>query len=145
MNASSFIGQLTSGVLVQHFGVSAVLTSSTFGGTVLLFSLIGLRTLASVVVIGILYGYSAGIFQALWAPVLVILSPDPSDLGTRMGISYAFMALGGLIGPPISGALLTKDFIWWRGAVFNGVMAAVGWSCLVAMQVILRRRGQACQ
>lgn len=101
MNASSFIGQLTSGVLVQHFGVSAVLTSSTFGGTVLLFALIGLRTLASVVVIGILYGYSAGIckpayhvhcsaysrspllsaVQALWAPVLVILSPDPSDLG----------------------------------------------------------------
>ncbi|KAG1738957.1 MFS general substrate transporter [Suillus lakei] len=122
MNTSSFVGQLTSGVLVEYFGVPAVLTVSTFAGTVLLFALIGLRTLASVVVIGILYGYSAGIFQALWAPVLAVLSPDPSDLGARMGISYAFM------GPPISGALLTGNYIWWRGAVFNGIMGAIGCS-----------------
>ncbi|OAX37105.1 MFS general substrate transporter [Rhizopogon vinicolor AM-OR11-026] len=149
MNASSFIGQLTSGVLVEHFGVPAVLTGSTFVGTVLLFALIGLRTLASVVAIGILYGYSAGIFQALWAPVLAVLSPDPSDLGTRMGISYAFMVVSGLLiqrvqlGPPISGALLTTDYIWWRGAIFNGIMAAIGCSCFIAMQVVLRRRGRA--
>jgi hypothetical protein len=98
MNTSSFVGQLTSGLLVEYFGVPGVMTFSTFAGTVLLFSLIGLRTLASVVVIGILYGYSAGIcksrtmahhtrsllfstVQALWAPVLAVLSPDPSDLG----------------------------------------------------------------
>lgn len=99
-----------------------------------------MRTLASVVVIGILFGYCAGIFQALWAPVLAVLSPDPSDLGTRMGISYAFMALGGLIGPPISGALLTGDYIWWRGAVFNGIMGAIGCSCFIAMQIVLKRR-----
>ncbi|KAG2093152.1 major facilitator superfamily domain-containing protein [Suillus discolor] len=140
MNTSSFVGQLTSGLLVECFGVPRVLTVSTSAGTVLLFSLIGLRTLASVVVIGILYGYSAGIFQALWAPILAVLSPDPSDLGARMGISYAFMALGGLIGPPISGALLTGDYIWWRGAVFNGIMAAIGCSCFIAMQIVLRHR-----
>ncbi|KAG1747936.1 MFS general substrate transporter [Suillus paluster] len=140
MNTSSFVGQLTSGVLVEYFGVPAVLTGSTFVGTVLLFALIGLRTIASVVTIGILYGYSAGIFQALWAPVLAVLSPDPSDLGARMGISYAFMAFGGLIGPPISGALLTGDYIWWRGAVFNGIMGAIGCSCFIAMQVVLRHR-----
>ncbi|OJA21116.1 hypothetical protein AZE42_11382 [Rhizopogon vesiculosus] len=110
---------------------------------ILLFAFIALRTLASVVAIGILYGYSAGIFQALWAPVLAVLSPDPSDLGTRMGISYAFMALGGLIGPPISGALLTADYIWWRGAIFNGIMAAIGCLCFIAMQVVLRHRGRA--
>ncbi|KAG1801738.1 MFS general substrate transporter [Suillus subaureus] len=114
MNTSSFVGQLTSGLLVEYFGVPGVMTVSTFAGT------------PSVVVIGVLYGYSAGIFQALWAPVLTVLSPDPSDLGARMGISYAFM---GLIGPPISGALLTGDYIWWRGAVFNGIMGAIGCSC----------------
>jgi len=61
MNASSFLGQLTSGFLVEYFGVPAVLTATTFSGAVLLFSLIGLRTLASVVVIGVLYGYSSGV------------------------------------------------------------------------------------
>lgn len=132
-------------MLVEYFGVPGVLTVSTFAGTVLLFSLIGLRTLASVVVIGILFGYCAGIFQALWAPVLAVLSPDPSDLGARMGISYAFMALGGLIGPPISGALLTGDYIWWRGAVFNGIMGAIGCFCFTAMQIVLKRRDHVSQ
>lgn len=63
------------------------------------------------------------------------------------------------LGPPISGALLTNDYIWWRGAVFNGVsvyrivsennaqplqiMAAVGCSCFIAMQMVLRRRSHA--
>lgn len=64
MNTSSFVGQLTSGLLAECFGVPGVLTVATFAGTVLLFSLIGLRTLASVVVIGILYGYSAGICKS---------------------------------------------------------------------------------
>jgi hypothetical protein len=66
MNTSSFVGQLTSGLLVEYFGVPGVMTVSTFAGTVLLFSLIGLRTLASVVVIGILYGYSAGICKSAY-------------------------------------------------------------------------------
>lgn len=89
MNASSFIGQLTSGVLVQRFGVSAVLTSATFGGTVLLFALIGLRTLASVVVIGILYGYSAGICKPAYHVRFFSLLPltasldSSSAMGTR--------------------------------------------------------------
>ena len=82
MNASSFIGQLTSGVLVEHFGVPAVLTGSTFVGTVLLFALIGLRTLASVVAIGILYGYSAGICKQAW-------SVNPTRLTTSLDSSSA--------------------------------------------------------
>lgn len=66
MNTSSFVGQLTSGLLVEYFGVPGVMTVATFSGTVLLFALIGLRTLASVVVIGILYGYSAGICESTY-------------------------------------------------------------------------------
>lgn len=56
-----------------------------------------------------------------------------------MGISYAFM------GPPISGALLTGDYIWWRGAVFNGIMGAIGCFCFTAMQIVLKRRDHVSQ
>ncbi|KAF8840409.1 MFS general substrate transporter [Paxillus ammoniavirescens] len=140
MNTSSFIGQLSSGLLVGYLGVPTVVLIATFCGTALLFGMIGVHTVGGVVAFGVLYGYFAGIFQALWAPVMALLTPDLSELGVRMGVACAAMAIGGLVGPPISGALLTDDYIWWRGALFNGITGAVGFSMFVVMRWLLVRR-----
>ncbi|KAH0836818.1 major facilitator superfamily domain-containing protein [Lanmaoa asiatica] len=138
MNTSSFIGQLSSTVLVGYFHVPTVIIMATFCCTVILFGMIGVHTVAGVVVFGVLYGYFAGIFLALWSPVMTLLSPDLSELGVRMGIACAAMVLG----PPISGALLTPAYIWWRGAVFNGIAAALGCIMFVIMRRILVRRSK---
>ncbi|KAF9224168.1 MFS general substrate transporter [Gyrodon lividus] len=140
MNASSFIGQLSSGLLIGYLGVPNVVLIATFCGTALLFGMIAVHTVGGVAAFGVLYGYFSGIFQALWAPVMVLLTPDLSELGVRMGVACAAMAIGGLIGPPISGALLTNDYIWWRGALFNGIAGALGFSMFLVMQRILIRR-----
>ncbi|KAK0435499.1 major facilitator superfamily domain-containing protein [Armillaria borealis] len=79
------------------------------------FGMIGLSSIASVVLIAIFYGFFAGSFVALTGPVLVLLSTDLSELGVRMGIAYFFS------GTPIGGALLTQRYIWWRPAVFSAV------------------------
>ncbi|KAG8221106.1 MFS general substrate transporter [Butyriboletus roseoflavus] len=142
MNASSFIGQLSSTVLVGYLRVPAVVTIATFCCSVILFGMIGVHTVTGVVVFGVLYGYFAGIFLALWTPVMTLLTPDLSELGVRMGIACAAMAIGGLVGPPISGALLTPAYIWWRGAVFNGIAAALGCLMFVIMRRILVRRSK---
>jgi hypothetical protein len=61
----------------------------------------------------------------------------------RMGVSFAFEGIGCFVGklnihfaifeldndylvltpagPPINGALLTSDYVWWRPALFSGV------------------------
>jgi hypothetical protein len=142
MNASSFIGQLSSTVLVGYLRVPTVMIIATFCCTVLLFGMIGVHTVTGVVVFGVLYGYFAGIFLALWTPVLALLSPDLSELGVRMGIACAVMAFGGLVGPPISGALLTPAYVWWRGAVFNGIVGVIGCTMFVFMRRILVRRSK---
>ncbi|KAG9313185.1 MFS general substrate transporter [Chiua virens] len=134
MNAASFIGQLSSTLLVGFFPVPTLTIIATFCCTVILFGMIGVSTVAGMVVFGILYGYFAGVFIALWSPLMTILTPDLSELGVRMGIICAVM------GPPISGALLTPAYIWWRGAVFNGVAGAVGCTMFIIMQYILVRR-----
>jgi len=143
MNASSFIGQLSSAVLVRYFRVPAVIIIATFCCSVILFGMIGVHTVTGVVVFGVLYGYFAGIFLALWTPVMALLTPDLSELGVRMGIACAAMAFGGLVGPPISGALLTPAYVWWRGAVFNGIAGAVGCTMFVVMRCILVGRSKA--
>ncbi|KAH7923706.1 MFS general substrate transporter [Leucogyrophana mollusca] len=140
MNTSSFVGQLTSGFLADYFGVASIVVLSTFGCSVLLFAMIGVRTLASVAIFGVIYGYFAGTFLALWAPMLEVLTPDLSEFGARMGIACAIMAFGGLIGTPISGALLGGNHMWWRAALFNGIIGSGGCLLFFAMRIVLHRR-----
>lgn len=61
MNAASFIGQLSATVLVGYLRVPTVIIIATLCCTVILFGMIGVHTVAGVVVFGVLYGYFAGI------------------------------------------------------------------------------------
>ncbi|KAH7910238.1 MFS general substrate transporter [Hygrophoropsis aurantiaca] len=131
MNTSSFIGQVSSGFLANWFGVANIIVLAVSACAVLLFGMIGVRTLASVAIFGVLYGFFAGTVLALWTPLIEALTPDMSEFGARMGIMCAFMAFGGLIGTPISGAILGDNYIWWRAALFNGVRTLKGYSDIV--------------
>ncbi|KAJ7077533.1 MFS general substrate transporter [Mycena belliarum] len=140
MNGSSFIGRLAPGFVAQQLGIINMVVAASAGGALFILCMIALRTVASVVVIGILYGLCAGVWVTLMAPLFTVLTDDLGELGLRMGVAFGFMGIGGLIGPPINGALLTGQFIWWRPATFSGVMAFVGAGLFSATLVIVRRR-----
>ncbi|KAJ7077540.1 major facilitator superfamily domain-containing protein [Mycena belliarum] len=140
MNAASFIGRLAPGFVAQQLGIINMVVAASACGAVLILCMIALRTFASVVVIGILYGLCAGVWVTLMAPLFAILTEDLGELGLRMGVAFGFMGIGGLVGPPINGALLTGRFIWWRPALFSGLMAFVGSGLFSATLVIVRRR-----
>ncbi|PCH38482.1 MFS general substrate transporter [Wolfiporia cocos MD-104 SS10] len=124
MNSASFVGRLSPGFFAHRVGIANMICFATFCCTAMIFAFIGLGSVASVVVIGIIFGYFAGVYIALMGPLMTVLTEDLSELGMRMGIAFAFSGIGSLIGTPISGALLTGDYIWWRPAVFSGVVAA---------------------
>lgn len=140
MNASSFMAQFTSGMLVKKVREDTLLIIAGTGCTGLLFSMAWIKTLPGFVAIGVLYGFFSGSALALWGPILALLTPDYSELGVRMGVASAIMALGGLIGSPISGVLLTSNYIWWRGAVFTGTMAFSGTIAFVLMKIQIMRK-----
>ena len=57
--------------------------------------------------------------MSITGPALATLSPDLALVGTHMGMSFAFAALGLLVGNPVAGALL--DSAGWVGpATFCG-------------------------
>ncbi|KAJ7626797.1 major facilitator superfamily domain-containing protein [Roridomyces roridus] len=140
MNASSFVGRLAPGPLANKLGVINIGTAASGGGAVLILCMIALKSLASVIVIAIIYGFFAGIFVTMMAPLMAVLTTDLGELGLRMGFGFFIVAFGGLIGPPIHGALLTSRFIWWRPALFSGIMAFAGFGFFVATAVAVRRR-----
>ncbi|KAF8126680.1 MFS general substrate transporter [Mycena galopus ATCC 62051] len=140
LNAASFVGRLSPGFFVHQLGVLNMATAAVGIGAVLILCMIALKSIASLVVIGVLYGYVAGIFVTLMAPLLAVLTDDLSELGLRMGVGFAVVGIGGLVGGPISGALLTSQFIWWRPALFAGLMAFGGFIFFFLTIFAVRRK-----
>ncbi|KAI0666568.1 MFS general substrate transporter [Trametes maxima] len=140
LNGCSFFGRLSPGFFANRLGVENITVVSTFVCGTLILGMIGLSSVGSVVAIGIIYGFFAGTYIAMLAPLLAHLTDNMSELGARMGIALAFSGIGTLIGTPIDGAILTDDYIWWRAAVFSGVMAFVGFGCFCVSIILLRRR-----
>ncbi|KAF7313055.1 MFS general substrate transporter [Mycena kentingensis (nom. inval.)] len=142
VNGASLIGRLSPTLFLPYlprFGMLYCIMGSVLGATIMIFSMLALRSVASVVIIGVLYGFFAGIYITLGAPLLAFLTDDMSELGLRMGISFAFVGVGGLIGPPIQGALLTPSYIWWRPALFSGLVAFIATAFFGLMILTVRR------
>ncbi|KAJ7844683.1 MFS general substrate transporter [Mycena leptocephala] len=140
MNSASVVGRLAPGFFVHRLGILNLIMGSMGCGAVFILSMIALRTVASVVVIGVLYGLCIGVYITLIPPLLAILTEDMGELGLRMGVTFALMGVGSLIGPPVNGALLTRTFVWWRPALFSGLMASVGFACFLVTFVDVRRQ-----
>ncbi|RDX47107.1 MFS general substrate transporter [Lentinus brumalis] len=142
LNACSFLGRVSPGFVANKVGTGNIIVVFTFICVATIFGLIGLSSVASVVVIAVIYGLASGVYITMLAPFLATLTDDFSELGARMGLAFFGCGVGSLIGTPISGALLTTDYIWWRPAVFSGIMAFAGWCCYVTSVILHRRREQ---
>ncbi|KAJ7659040.1 MFS general substrate transporter [Mycena polygramma] len=140
MNASSFVGRIVPGFLAHSLGVANMATASAGCGAVLVLGMIGLSNIASVVVLAILYGFCSGVFITVLAPLVTVLSDDLTELGLRMGLFFAVEGIGGLVGPPINGALLGPDFVWWRPALFSGISGLVAFGLFLAAVLTVRSK-----
>ncbi|KAG2120295.1 major facilitator superfamily domain-containing protein [Suillus cothurnatus] len=140
LNVSNCVARVMSGFIATFTGVPNLIIVATISGGVLILGMIGLSSLVSVVVLGVMYGYFAGLYIAMVAPLVATLTPDLSELGARMGICFFISGFGSLIGTPISGALLTSNYTWWIPAVFSGVVSVIGGMMYMIMRFIFVRK-----
>ncbi|KAF8809866.1 MFS general substrate transporter [Phlegmacium glaucopus] len=138
MNASSLAGRLSPGFLARFFGVVHMTVASVVCCGALILSMAAIGNVTSVVVIAVLYGYPAGIYIALEGPLIAFLTPDISELGARLGMAYILCAFGALIGPPIHGAVLSSNFVWWRPAIVSGISALIGGACFGSLFFLIK-------
>ncbi|KAJ6468940.1 MFS general substrate transporter [Mycena sanguinolenta] len=140
LNASAFVGRVTPGFFAHSLGIANMVAGSAGCGSVLILGMIGLSNVANTVVLAILYGFSSGVFITMLAPLVAVLTDDMTELGLRMGLFFAIEGLGTLVGPPINGALHGRDFVWWRPALFSGLMGLAGFAFFLATIVVVRRK-----
>ncbi|KAJ6529658.1 major facilitator superfamily domain-containing protein [Mycena capillaripes] len=134
LNASGFVGRLSSGLLGHQLGIFNMITAAAAVSSILILCVIALKSIASVVVIALIFGYSSSIFIALSAPLVAALTDDIGELGQSIP-SPTFS-----LGPPIHGALLTAQFKWWRPALFSGCMTFISFGLSIGMLIAIRRK-----
>jgi len=110
----------------------------------LTYALIGVKSLAGIVIITLLYGFFSGVFIALPPVCFVNLTTEKSKVGTRMGMGFAFLGFGVFAGGPGGGSvlgagntLLHSD--WVRLWVFGGTMAVASGVMIILLRLWLTK------
>ncbi|KAF5335242.1 hypothetical protein D9757_015215, partial [Collybiopsis confluens] len=124
LQAANFFGRIIPQLMLPYIGLFNLQLVCTTSSTALVFSMIAVTTVGGTIPFTILYGFFSGATISLVPPLFATFARNFGEVGVRMGLGIFLGGLGGLIGVPIDGALLTSHFVWWRPAVFSGVLLA---------------------
>ncbi|KXN84420.1 Riboflavin transporter MCH5 [Leucoagaricus sp. SymC.cos] len=142
MNGASVVGRIIPNLLVHHFGVFNVVIFCILTSSILVFCTLAVKDVAGTVIFSILFGFFSGSYAGMLAPMVSSLAETDKEIGARLGICFTFTGLGGLVGTPIAGALLSSKFMWWRPILFSGLCVLSGGLCFCLTRFFLvRRRG----
>jgi predicted MFS family arabinose efflux permease len=131
INASSVFGRIVPNFFADVIGPLNISAPFCCVCGIVAFCWTSLSSIGQSIVFCIFYGFFSGTFVSIIGPAIASLCLDPSLIGTHMGMSLAFAALGLLIGNPIAGVLLDK-YGWIGPAMFCGASNVLA-ACFVVM------------
>ncbi|KAJ5811776.1 MFS general substrate transporter [Penicillium riverlandense] len=136
ITTGSVLGRIVPNIFANKVGPFNIVFVCTMICGALMFALIDLSNMAGVVVVALLYGFFSGAFVSLPPTCFVRLSPNRALIGTRMGMGYAAMTVGNLIGTPVAGTIL-QDHGFNAMWVFGGIMSVAGGLAMMMSRNIL--------
>jgi predicted MFS family arabinose efflux permease len=137
INSASVFGRIMPNFLADRSGPLNIIIPCALLSGVLILCLIAVKNVAGIIVICVLFGFFSGTFVSLPPTIIVHMSPNRGLIGTRMGMCFAFVSIGVLIGTPIAGAILdTAGFtsVW----IFGGVLTLIGGSVMFASRIAFK-------
>ncbi|KAJ7578696.1 hypothetical protein C8J56DRAFT_1170430 [Mycena floridula] len=141
-------GRLIPNIIVGRTGVFGLLILCA-----LIFAWVALTNLAGIMSMAILYGFFARAVISLLGPMIAYLttlqifrklgmspriasfSNSLSINSARFGVAIGIGACGALVGPPISGALLSSDLNWLHPVLFSGTCCVASAATLTLAKV----------
>nr|POE51626.1 aspyridones efflux protein apdf [Quercus suber] len=139
LNAGSFLGRLIPNWIAGRYGLMNVQIVFGIISGALAFALLGIKTTNGVIAFTVVYGFVSAPYVSLPIPIVTSLSPDKTVWATRLGMSFAIIGVGALIGSPVAGAILGEsgDRNWPGLIVWCGVMFFVSTGILTTSLVHL--------
>jgi MFS family permease len=102
-NGASAFGRILPNFVADKLGVFNMLIASSAVSGVIIFCWLPATNTAGVIVIALLFGFSSGAYVSLIPGVFQSLSSHMGEMGVRLGLAWAVVALAALTGTPIEG------------------------------------------
>ena len=126
LNSASVFGRIVPNFVADKVGPFNVIVPCAIISGILCFCLIPISSVAALIVFCLLFGFFSGSFVSLPPTIIVVLSlHNRGKIGTRLGMCFAVVSVGMLIGAPIGGVILDAHgftSVW----VFGGVLMTTG-------------------
>ncbi|KAH8595256.1 major facilitator superfamily domain-containing protein [Bisporella sp. PMI_857] len=127
LNAASIFGRILPGIVADRIGrFNVMIVTTAFSAIIVLALWLPAKGNAPIIVFSILYGFSSGAFVSLGPALMAQISPI-QEMGVRTGTFFLFVAIAGLTGNPIGGALVGEDdgdYLYLQ--IFCGVAMVMG-------------------
>ena len=140
LNSASVAGRIVPNLIADKIGPFNMIVPAILVAGVIIFGLIGTHSIAGIIIIALLYGFFSGAFVSLPPACFVLLSPNRGLIGTRMGMGFAIISIGGLIGTPVGGAILSSSS--WTGLWAYAGATAVAGGLLMGVSRMVRSHGK---
>lgn len=134
LNAASTFGRIAPNLVADYTGPINILTPAAAFTALMAFCWIAVHSVSGIIILALLYGFFSGSFVSLPPVVMMSITKDFRDLGTRLGMLFALCSVAVLTGTPIGGAILSDSNSYLGVQLFCGLCLA---ACAVVM-VFLR-------
>lgn len=134
LNAGSIFGRIIPNFVAGYTGPFNIIVPCCLISGILCLCLIAVDSAASQIVLCVLYGFFSGGLVSLPPTIFVHLSPNRGMIGTRMGMGFAIISIGLLVGTPIAGQILEASsftYVW----IFGGVCVIAGSGLMACSRV----------
>ncbi|RBA14226.1 hypothetical protein BFJ72_g10335 [Fusarium proliferatum] len=139
-NAASTFGRIIPGVLADKYGRLNMYSLGGLCTGVVILCMNEAKSTAALVVYALVFGFCSGTIISGVSAAFTLVSRDPRNNGTYMGMGLAVSSLAALIGPPVNGVLVSKYGGFLQVSVFSGVMCLFG-GCLATVAKMWTEKG----
>ena len=133
-----YSGRIIPNRVADHVGSLNCLVFMCSGAGIMVFAMFGAGTPGGLIAVAIIYGFFSGGYNSLFAPALLSLTEDFSEIGMRLGMAFLVVSLAVLTGTPINGALLAR-FGFYAPIIYSGVFVCTGAGAMTVTLVLQRR------
>ncbi|KAF2768202.1 MFS general substrate transporter [Teratosphaeria nubilosa] len=143
--ATSVVGRLLSGYAASRIGVMIPWITCAMCSGILCLAWIGVTGQGGLIAISALFGCFSGALIPLPPSIFPTVCPDPTALGTRLGMAQAIGSFASLISGPIAGALTGLNagldgYDWRNLQLYTGLVMIGGGCSLIGLWLLLQRK-----
>ncbi|KAL6900050.1 putative MFS monocarboxylate transporter [Trichoderma evansii] len=132
LNAASIFGRLAPNFFADLWGPLNLLSPAAGVTALLAFCWIAVHSTAGIIVLTALWI----LFVSLTPVIMIFLTKGLRDLGTRLGMMFAILSIGVLLGTPIGGAILSNSGSYIGVQVFCGATIALCFAITLCVRLL---------